>query len=214
MAVQQHQLANQCSIKAAIHHVLLTVEGGGWSLPHTPESELTFALRVERSYYSTIVALSFVVDLQLKRVIVVDHASQAVIRTDGEMPSRVASADQIGWRVVIEPWNEDHICVVNIAIDEIGCTMWSFLGSRLRVLKSKVVLSSAKSSAHNRRRLPTKVGQRHQVRVELICLEAVLDFRDIKALYQRSPQCDDVGEVRMGRFSYCMSKENTAVTEL
>jgi len=114
------------------------------------------------------------------------------------------------WRVVIEPWNEDHICVVNIAIGEIGCTEWNLLCSRLRVLKSKVMLSSAKGSAHNRRRLPTKVSQRHQ----LICLEAVLDSRDIESFYQRSPQCDDVGEVRMSRFSYCMSKENTAVTEL
>jgi hypothetical protein len=55
VTVQQHQLTYQSSVKAAIHHVLLTVEGGGRPLHHTQEAKLAFALLMERSYHSTIV---------------------------------------------------------------------------------------------------------------------------------------------------------------
>src|SRR5215472_8468208 len=77
-----------------------------------------------------------------------------------------------------------------------------------------MMLGSAKGSANDRRWLSTQVGQRHQVRVELIRLKAVLDFRVIEALCQRSPQCVYIGEVRVGRLPHLIGEDNTPVTEL
>jgi hypothetical protein len=39
--------------------------------------------------------------------------------------------------------------------------VWGLIGSTLRVLESKEMLSSAKGSANNRSWLPTQVRQRH-----------------------------------------------------
>jgi hypothetical protein len=99
MAIQQHQLADESSIEAAIHHVLLTIIGGGWSLVHARRTELMFAFSVERSYYSTIVFSNVGCHLSLERVIMLNRASLRIIRTNGEVAGSIAGANQSGWCV-------------------------------------------------------------------------------------------------------------------
>jgi len=105
MAIEQHQLTDESSVKAAIHPVLLTVKGGGGTLPHATEAERLFTLLVERRYYSTIVLLSVGVNLCRKRAVVMDHASLRVIRTDSEVAGSLAGADQTGRCVEVESRN-------------------------------------------------------------------------------------------------------------
>jgi len=82
MAEQQHQLASQSDMKAAIDTIGLAVERGARSLHHAREAEQISSLAVQACHHTTIIDLHVSVDfLRVHWVRVMDYTAARIVST-------------------------------------------------------------------------------------------------------------------------------------